>query len=257
MHRLPRLSLEVLLALLVCPALFAGNGAGGGHAGGHSGGGGSSGHSFSHSVSHSLGHIFGHHSGERGSRLRKNAGGGDNSGRLVAAGFLGVGARRRMRLRNGLLDSGYCDSLRFSWRNLQFPGEFDCFGDAFLSDPFFYGASFGTYFWSDSFASSEETRMLTGPVDSASSELSESSKEPADAAPSLSNIEEPTALLQLLDGSTYGLTRYWVDGSNLRYVTNYGGENSVPLERIDFMGTQKLNASSGKRFDLLEDSHKP
>jgi hypothetical protein len=52
-------------------------------------------------------------------------------------------------------------------------------------------------------------------------------------------------LLQLRDGSMYGLIRYWVDGERLHYVTDYGGEDDLPLGRIDFAKTTQLNASRG------------
>jgi hypothetical protein len=57
--------------------------------------------------------------------------------------------------------------------------------------------------------------------------------------------DAPVTLLQLREGSMYGLTRYWVEGGRLYYVTNYGGENSVPLDRVDIAGTTKLNAGRG------------
>lgn len=57
-------------------------------------------------------------------------------------------------------------------------------------------------------------------------------------------------LLQLLDGSMYGLMDYWVEGERLYYITNYGGENSVPLERIDFGKTMEMNADRGVKFAL-------
>ncbi|HXY23064.1 MAG TPA: hypothetical protein VEI73_00305 [Candidatus Acidoferrum sp.] len=174
----------------------------------------------------------------------------------MTAGFPHLGARRRVRLRNRFFNTGYCDSFRFSWRNFLFPGEFDCYGGAFFSDPFFYGGSPGTYFWSDSLATSGGYGGSAETADA--SDLSpDYPDKPESLGPSLWNVQEPVALLRLLDGSTYGLLRYWVEGTRLHYVTSYGGENSVPLEGIDFVGTQELNASSGKRFDLLEDCHKP
>jgi hypothetical protein len=57
-------------------------------------------------------------------------------------------------------------------------------------------------------------------------------------------------LLQLRDGSMYGLTQYWVEGDNLHYFTTYGGENSVPIQRIDFEETVRLNADRGVDFVL-------
>lgn len=256
-----RVSRAVLLALFICPPLFAGNGSGGGgghgghggggggHAGGHFAGGGSSGHSFGHSIGHSLGHLFGHRSGGRDSRIGKKPGSnGDVFVSGVAAGFAGGHARRRTLLRNRrFFNSGYCGSYRFSWHNFLFPGEFDCFGGAFYSAPFLYGGALGTYFWSDSLAASQNFGEFP--------EQPTSLDEPETAPPSLWNVEEPIALLQLLDGSTYGILRYWVEGTALHYVTNYGGENSVPLERIDFAGTAKLNAANGSRFDITANTH--
>ncbi len=48
--------------------------------------------------------------------------------------------------------------------------------------------------------------------------------------------------LQLRDGSTYGLTDYWVSDGELHYTTTYGRQNSLPFERIDLEKTVQLNA---------------
>lgn len=48
----------------------------------------------------------------------------------------------------------------------------------------------------------------------------------------------------------YGLTRYWVEDSRLYYVTTYGGENSVPLDRVDFPMTMQLNSDRNVSFVL-------
>ena len=69
------------------------------------------------------------------------------------------------------------------------------------------------------------------------------------AAPG-TKTERPVKLLQLVDGSMYGLTDYWVEGARLHYITNYGGENSVLLERIDFGKTLQMNADRGVKFEL-------
>src|SRR5436305_14868885 len=47
----------------------------------------------------------------------------------------------------------------------------------------------------------------------------------------------------------YGLTRYWLEGTNLHYITSYGGENTVPLTRIDIAKTLQLNAERSTPFD--------
>jgi hypothetical protein len=62
--------------------------------------------------------------------------------------------------------------------------------------------------------------------------------------------ELPVTLLQLRDGSMYGLTEYWVEGDELHYFTTYGGEGSVPIERIDFEKTARLNADRDVEFVL-------
>lgn len=146
-----RLSLSVFLwiatfVLSAFPSLFAANGGGGyggghegGHVGGHSSGGSSFGHSLGHSVGHSLGRIFGHHSDRHGARPEKNPSSRiHNPVHPLPAVFTRRPERRRMFHGNRFFSSDYCDSLRFSWRDFLFPGEFDCFRDGFLADPFFY-----------------------------------------------------------------------------------------------------------------------
>jgi hypothetical protein len=48
----------------------------------------------------------------------------------------------------------------------------------------------------------------------------------------------------------YGLTDYWVKGGELYYTTTYGGQNSLPFERIDFEKTVRLNAEVNVTFVL-------
>jgi hypothetical protein len=55
----------------------------------------------------------------------------------------------------------------------------------------------------------------------------------------------------------YGLTSYHVVGNELRYTTDYGARNSVPLERIDFTQTLNLNAERGVLFVLEPRSRPP
>ncbi len=62
--------------------------------------------------------------------------------------------------------------------------------------------------------------------------------------------ERPLTLLQLQDGSMYGLADYWIEGDRLHYLTSYGGENSVPFGQIDLEKTVKLNAERGIEFVL-------
>lgn len=269
-----RLSLliAIFVAFLVSPPLIAANHGGGGHGGGHGGGGShggghagghsyggsSSGHSLGHSVGHSLGRIFGHHSGARSTQRReKSSSRVYYSGIPLRAAPIRIRARRRMFPQNTFISSGPCDSLRFSWRNLLFPGEFDCVSGSFLIDPFFYGASSNTYFWSDSFLNPGDSTDSAGPGDAMENDLPASAEKLGAAVPLPSNGEQPMALLQLVDGSMYGLTRYWLEGTDLHYVTTYGGENRVPLVHIDSEKTMQLNAARGIRFDLTHNSPNP
>jgi hypothetical protein len=68
--------------------------------------------------------------------------------------------------------------------------------------------------------------------------------------PSEAKNEQPVTLLQLRDGSMYGLTDYWVEDGQLHYRTTYGGENSIGLDRIDLAKTEQLNGDRGVGFVL-------
>ena len=52
-------------------------------------------------------------------------------------------------------------------------------------------------------------------------------------------------VLFLKDGSVYALTDYWVAGGKLHYMTNYGGENSIDLDKIDIQRTVDVNSKRG------------
>ena len=66
--------------------------------------------------------------------------------------------------------------------------------------------------------------------------------------------EQRITLLQLRDGSMYGLTDYWVKDGELHYTTTYGAQNTLPFERIDFEKTVQLNADRGVPFVLRSQS---
>ena len=247
----------VSAVLLLSPPPFAAKGGGGhgggGHTGGHSG---SSGHSIGHSVGHSLGHIFGHGSAGRSGLIgNKPVGSVRDAVNFRRVGFMHHRARRRMFHTNALFFSGMCDSL-LSWRNFLFPDDADCFASSFPFDPFFYGFS-STDFWSDSLSNPADFADSAGPANAVQNDLPASAEKPGAAAPLPSNAQEPVTLLQLLDGSMYGLKRYWLDGTELHYITTYGGENTVPLVRIDLAKTIELNAGHGTRFELRRNPANP
>ena len=72
-------------------------------------------------------------------------------------------------------------------------------------------------------------------------------RESADSNPSVQITQ-----LALKDGFIFGLTDYWVEGGMLHYVTNYGRQNAIELDRIDLDKTVKLNSDRGVPFVLRE-----
>jgi hypothetical protein len=174
------LLLALPVAFFVSSPLYAQHGSAGGHSGGHFSGGGFSGHSVGRSLGHSFGHMLGHHSSGHGSRLGKAPGSRGELSPLAGAAFIHgkvvvlpgptramtldwqphrptparfiAAAAPRMPFRaNQQFDIGFCDSFSFTWRRFLLPGDFDCFGDPFLSNPFFSHGFLRGHLWSDSF----------------------------------------------------------------------------------------------------------
>jgi len=73
---------------------------------------------------------------------------------------------------------------------------------------------------------------------------------PAGDSASASDASKPAATIYLKDGSSYGVTDYWLTGGELHYITNYGGENSILMERLDLQRTVDENAALGVNFIL-------
>ncbi|HYL62818.1 MAG TPA: hypothetical protein VE077_09365 [Candidatus Methylomirabilis sp.] len=283
------LSLAAFLvcAFPVCAQHGAGGHAGGGHGfGGHSGfgGGHSMGHSIGHSAGHTFGHFFGHHSGARGrgsptgragSEVPPLAGAAMIRGRVVQLPNpqgVPVGPRPVFHRRpitefgfprhsgffafGGSSFFGFCGpSLGFSARRLFFGGDFDCFQDSFLFDPFFV-AGFDPFILGTSGSSAPPAAVDLG---TSAAEVQPPSAEPGDENSSAASDQPfhqnsapaaPNTLLQLANGSMYALTSYWLDGDRIHYITSYGGENSVPITQIDFERTIQLNSAQGVEFEL-------
>ncbi|HKD62518.1 MAG TPA: hypothetical protein VKB40_00675 [Candidatus Acidoferrales bacterium] len=57
-------------------------------------------------------------------------------------------------------------------------------------------------------------------------------------------------VLFLKDGTVYAITDYWVADNKLHYVTNYGGENSIPLDQLDMQRTVDVNTKRGINITL-------
>jgi hypothetical protein len=120
------------------------------------------------------------------------------------------------------------------------------FGSGFFCDPFFFGPCvppFGGGFF--------DPVTVVPPAVGLGGEFvpgTVSGSEPPDLSDG--KAEPPITFLALKNGSQYGLTDYWVEGDNLHYITNYGGENSVALGQIDIATTVRLNGEQGIDFVL-------
>jgi hypothetical protein len=77
-------------------------------------------------------------------------------------------------------------------------------------------------------------------------------RESADSNPSIQVTQ-----LALKDGFIFGLTDYWVEDGMLHYVTTYGAQNAIELDRIDLDKTVKLNSDRGISFVLRERPTEP
>lgn len=75
---------------------------------------------------------------------------------------------------------------------------------------------------------------------------------------SYSSAPQPNSaemVLWLKDGTVYGLRDYWFVAGKLYYVTNYGGENSIDMDRVDLQKTVDEVAFRSADFTLVGTSH--
>jgi hypothetical protein len=254
-----------------------GHGGSGGHGsvghGGHSSGGSSSGHSSGHSIGHTIGHSFAHIFGHHGQGASPAALIGAPPGpgkvtpspesvlrvfdrqpgdRFVFRPPIGFFSRRRA------FGFGGCP---YGWVDFRFGDNWNCSNDGSLFNPFFsgwfsgplpYGSAFGGTTWFKGGTAADSTGQSPAEPNPAyprtnSDATNETPNFSGSTTPSPNGMkaERPITLLQLRDGSMYGLTDYWAKDGELHYTTTYGGQNSLPFERIDFEKTLQLNADRG------------
>ena len=258
-----------------------GHGGSGGHgSGGHAGhlsGGSSSGRSSGHSIGHSLAHIFGSHGQGASPAARKGA--PADHGKVTPSlesvpRVLDRQARNRFVSgppicffpRRRAFGFGGCP---YGWveHNLSFGSTWNCSNDGFFFDPFLsawfsapipYGSAFGGTTWfkdgtapDSTIQSPAEPNPAYSPTDSDVTNVTPNFGDGTMPSPNDMKAEHPITLLQLRDGSMYGLTDYWVSDGELHYTTTYGGQNSLPFERIDLEKTVQLNADRDVPFVLL------
>jgi hypothetical protein len=255
-----------------------GHGGSGGHGsgghGGHSSGGSSSGHSSGHSIGHSFARIFGHHG--QGARPAALTGAPPEHGKVTPSAesvprVLDRQPRNRFVFRPPVgffprrraFGLGRCP---YGWveYHFRFGDNWNCSNDDFFFDPFFFGwfsgplpygpASGGTAWFEGgtvpdlTVQSPAEPNHADPPTNSVATNGTPNSNGTTTPAQNGMKPERPVTLLQLRDGSMYGLTDYWVKDGELHYTTTYGGQNSLPFERIDFEKTVQLNADRGVPF---------
>jgi hypothetical protein len=215
--RASTLMLAGFLAMTSACVCAGGQGAGHGGSGGH----GSSAHgghssresSSRHASGQSIGHSFAHLFGHRG------------QGASAALTAIPLGHARVSAL----------------------PGSVRRVSDRQLSDRFVFrgGTEPDSAIWSPT----EPNTAYQGTISYATNETPNSSGSTTSSRNGV-KAGSPITLLQLRDGSMYGLTDYWVEGGELHYRTTYGGENSLPFERIDFAKTVQLNTDRDVPFVL-------
>jgi hypothetical protein len=274
--RASTLILAVFLAMTSASVCAGGQGGGhggsGGHGssghGGHSSRGSSSRHSSGQSIGHSLAHVFGHRG--QGASAAAQAAIPTEHGKVSASpeSILRMSDHQpRDRfvfrppvgffLRRRASGSGECLDGWFE-HNFRFGDSWNCSSGGFFFDPFFFGwfsgsLSFGSAFGGTTWfrGGTEPDSALQSPAEpntayqrTISGATKETPNSSDSATPSRNGLKAggPITLLQLRDGSMYGLTDYWVKDGELHYRTTYGGENSLPFERIDFEKTVQLNA---------------
>jgi hypothetical protein len=257
----------------------------GGHiGGGFSARGFSSGGASGHAIGRSFGRMFGRHAGSHGLGRGKSLAASEEPplagavflrgkvlhmpnptmGAIPAARRLPRGPRHEFFFGQSIpptprrhFGNTFCGGFfPFPERRRLLSGDFNCFDGGFFFDSFFIGGFIGGRARFQSILATSGLGFAAEGVDwgsgSAPGSTDREDARPAsprdarDPVPS----EPPVTLLQLGDGSMYGVTDYWVEGSELHYVTNYGAKTSLPLERVDLEATRQLNAERGVSFVL-------
>jgi hypothetical protein len=265
------------------PGGHSGLGGHGGHGGFSSGrsSGASAGTGVGHAIGHSFGRLFGRQSKTPSSAhdmATPLAGAAGLHGAILqppGAQIISAPARRRFPRRpedfplgdrflffppQAGFGFGGCASFGFPRHPFFFNDDFSCFGGGLI------GRFSGSFIGSSSFLPFNDQMPDYVPDDypaeaqpaqpSNATGLSESRGGTQNAATNnaasvnKTKSEQPVTLLQLRDGSMYGLVAYWVEDGQLHYTTTYGGQNSLELDRIDLEKTVQLNAERGIQFVL-------
>lgn len=164
---------------------------------------------------------------------------------------------------------GGCADFEFPRNHFSLDNDFNCSVGGFFFDPFFIAGFSWPLTGSPALLPFNDQRLdylsddspAAAPAPEASgvqpygaADSSESGRENAArdnaASGDKAKNERPVTLLQLYDGSMYGLVDYWVEDGQLHYTTTYGGQGSLGLDRVDLEKTVQLNADRGVQFVL-------
>ena len=137
-----------------------------------------------------------------------------------------------------------------------FDRQFTCFGTPFFGVDYyprdFLAPELAYEPWLKSLAESRELQMYplaNGGLTAGDLDMiaAIAARQSADSNPLVQ-----VTMLVLKDGISFGLTDYWVEGGMLHYITTYGRQNAIDLDRIDLDKTVKLNSGRGVPFVLSE-----
>jgi hypothetical protein len=110
--------------------------------------------------------------------------------------------------------------------------------------------------WFLGLALPKAARLMTDPAVTSASPLQNHAAS-ANDSPGIPSVSQGTSqavtVIWLKGGYSYGLVDYWVQDGLFHYRATYGGENSVPLDRIDFECTAEDNSQRGIQFKLNPD----
>jgi hypothetical protein len=137
-----------------------------------------------------------------------------------------------------------------------FDGLFTCFGTPFYGvqfyPPGFLAPELAYEPWLEGSATSGPQGMNTVADDTLLAEDLGITADIAATEAAESNPNQQITMLVLKDGISFAVADYWVEDGKLGYVTTYGRQNSIDLDRLDLDQTVKLNSSRGIPFVLRE-----
>lgn len=163
--------------------------------------------------------------------------------------FFGGGPTACSPLLPGLFGSAWFDS------------QFTCFGTSFYGvyfyPPGFLAPQLAYEPWLEALPAESEGQMygvgegalIAGDLDMTAEIAARESAE--------SNPAQQITMLVLKEGITIGVVDYWVDGNQLGYVSVYGRQVTIDLDRLDLQKTVDLNSSRGVPFVLRERATPP